>query len=551
MKTNAWKTALVIGLALLPLFFAACPGEQSSVPYYPQVSRSSQKTTISGTVDYKEAGSPVPVSRVYAGSAPVYTEATRLGHGAVSAGAYSLQIARPVTGKTVYFFVSATTGAYVNVGQTTISGGAATAEYNIAYNRLLTTVSGSVSLTVNSASVAPAQVILSASPNLSPGSVEGVLGYGTVSGGGPYTYTADITRPESVTTVYVYVHSGSILASADPAQISIPANATTVLQNVTCTITTTTISGNFDYKENGGPAALMMSGLYVSSSPTWSASAVLGLGGITPGSPPNPDTYSADILRPSENLTVYFYIPIGTSDDSVRVQVGSTTVTGGAAAKTYDISYNNTNVTTLSGSLTYKVNGAPGTWLSPIIASTSASVSSMADLSDSLLASAMPSGTSYTLSFPRFAKTTRVYIYVYTGTSVKLLGNVQVGSKSVNVTHDLTWDHQITSIHGTISGNGASGLASQMIYFLSAGGITTVSVSDLMGGGSQLLGTALVSSGSPYTYSGYIDRPAATKTVYLYRVTGLNGYDNMTVVQVASESVTHSDTDKTVDFTVN
>jgi hypothetical protein len=241
---NAWKTALVIGLALLPLFFAACPGEQSSVPYYPQTP-SSLKTTISGTVSYQEAGTTVPVSKVYAGSAPVWTEATGLGEGTVSANAYRLQITRPAAARTVYFFVQPVMSfVKVPVGQAVIPAGAATAAYDIAYNRQFTTISGTVSLTVDGSPAAPDGVVFSSSPTYSM-TGGGILGSGTVSGSGPYTYTGDITRPATATTVYVFVSGGSVTTLA--GQITIPANATAVTENITCTVLTTLISGNFEY----------------------------------------------------------------------------------------------------------------------------------------------------------------------------------------------------------------------------------------------------------------------------------------------------------------
>jgi hypothetical protein len=536
MKKNLWKAALAIALALLPLCFAACPGEQSSVPYYPrtpQTPQNSEKTTtISGAVDYKEAGTTVPVSRVYAGSAPVYSEDTELGRGDVSAGTYRLQIPRPGADKTVYFFVQRMS-AYILVGQTVIPAGAAPAVYNIAYNRPLTTISGTVSLTIDSTPVPPVSVIF-----FSSGGER--LGSGGVNGSGPYTYSGTITRPASDTTVRVGV-SVPGASTIDAGQFTVPADAPAVSYNITCAVETTGISGTFNYRENGNPAT--PPAVYVSSSSTWSQDAVLGYGSITPGSP---DTYTASIIRPASPITVYFYVPVGLS----YIQVGSTSIPAGVPTATYNISYNNTNVTTLSGSLTYTLNGSSEDWpFSIIIASTSATPPHVTidGYDDSVINTIMTDAadTSYTLSFPKFTKNTKGYLYVISGPGLISLGNLQVGSGSDVVTHNLIWNHLTTTIHGTITGAGADTLANEFLFFSSTGGLTSTSMFDSV----PFLGYAQVASGFPFTYTGTINRPAATQTVYIYRM-GAIDLETIPLTQLASVSVGPSDIDKEVNITV-
>jgi hypothetical protein len=539
------NTHRITGLALLLVFFTACMGEQSPVPYYPSPDPS-LKTTISGTVDVKEEGSPVTGQiTVTVCSTPAYSSNAKLGSAFVSAGSYSLEIPRPAAAQKVYFFVSYASGSvasFVKVGEADIPAGAETAAYNIVYNRQLTTVSGNFAVTINSGSPVGGWVYISSSPG--GYSSDNLLGSAQVtSSSGTYAYSVKITRPETDVTVYFYTTPAGLVTPVKVGETTISADAENAAYNISKDIETTTISGTFDYKENGQPVSV--SQVYVADSPSYTGAAssgnILGQGAIYSGN------YTATILRPTSAVTVYFYVRFGSSN-LYYVKVGETTIPAEATA-TYNISFDNTNVTTLSGTFTYKENGSSAT----LYRSVDLYAISNSDILGTAGISLMDSPPfTYTISFPKRTVTATVYVYALSGLNndvYKNLGSVRMGPADNTKTLDLTWDRQVTRIHGTISGSGASGLNGDILSLSTRGDLTTLLSSELSSSG-EMVGYETAFSGS---YDITIDRLEAAAVIYFYKMvtSGSSSDYTYTFTKLTQVSISPSDTDKEHNFTVD
>jgi hypothetical protein len=482
---------------------------------------------VTGTISVTLASNPVDMRGVtlYATDNPAFSPAHVAGSAVItddgSGQWYSMTVPAGITG--LYFYASINGSGPVIMGNTPITGpvSGGSVIHDISYTANdLTTISGNVTYTVNSATADPNGMTLEARDNAAYVSGN-PLGSTTVAGG---TYSMPISTPGSNTTVYFFLGDSHAPAGSVP----INSGTTAVPHNVTCSRTiNTVISGTVTYTinsvtqdPNGLAVEVRDNASYGSGNPLGSAT-VSGT------------TYSVSFTAPTTGgTTAYFFI--GPNHEPA----GSQAIAAFAETAAKDLSYTRTINTTISGSVTYTVNSVPA----DPNGETLEIRDNAAYVSGTQLGTGTVSGGTYSISISAPVTAAKT-VYFFLGPEHLSAGSVSVGALATTLTYDVsaakTTGGGITTISGNIT------LASDPIDSLFLNACSDITVRD---GLNNLLGiltpdpTDFLNMGSPvFPYTADIPTPADTQEVYFKIMEG--------ATTVSSVTIQGGETTKTHNFT--
>jgi hypothetical protein len=354
-----------------------------------------------------------------------------------------------------------------------------------------------------------------------------VIGRSIVTGG--EVYTIDIPVPAANATYPVllsYADYGSFSGSA-PTKVGTVAVSSTVSSDITHNIAytrkLTAINGSITGASYSGP-------IVAGSAPSLSEDTILGLGQGTGNS------YNLTITQPTAALTVYLFEVdsymltlwlsgnASAEDISSVPQLTSLTVNANAATASKNFAYTVTGYSTsLSGKFVYKENGTaqdlgsggfggmPGTG----VGSLSVVDEEDNDIGSGWIVYSSPGVYTYTATVRRASNSIKAYL-VHNG-YVKAKSDPVTITGSGSQSADITINASVSTIKGAIAGSGKSAISG------STGGLRVYN-KDRDADDAEEIGSADISSGSPYTYTGRIIRLEAPVRAYYYVWDSLGNY---------------------------